>query len=80
MAKKKLSERAQDEATLRRERAIGGPLSRAVDRIMTEREELRDVAGDLLDYCINNVAYFGEDEATAKMLDRAEDVLGRSDP
>lgn len=44
---------------------------------LTEKQQkaLIRVAGDLLDYCINNVAYFGESPDEKRMLDRAEKVL-----
>lgn len=69
---------AQHMSVLRRERALGGGISSAVDYIMTSHEDLAEALSNVLEYCANNVPYFGEDSVTEDLCKCGSDALRKA--
>lgn len=55
------------EAELRRNRGFGGGISKAIDHVMSEREELATALEELREWCYANVAYFPPDCGAVEM-------------
>jgi hypothetical protein len=79
MSKKIANQRAEDEATLRRNRSFGGGISRAVDHILTERSELRDALDEVYTHCYNTIAYFPESAEEKEMCKRIDALLKKTE-